>query len=56
MKKDEKMYIVRKYIRASSVSSAIQKDKTTKVHEVFVDDEWRKSQKDNLASAIGFTI
>lgn len=48
------MFIVRKYVMADSVSQALKKEKTTDVHEVYVDDEWRKNKKDNLAQAIGF--
>lgn len=54
MKKADKMFIVRKYVMADSVSQALKKEKTTAVHEVYVDDEWRKNKKDNLAQAIGF--
>jgi hypothetical protein len=46
-----KMYIVRKYIMATSASQAIRKDKTTAVHDAWVDNEWKT---DHLASAIGF--
>lgn len=46
-----KMYIVRKYIMATSASQAIRKDKTTPVHDAWVDKEWKT---DHLASAIGF--
>lgn len=55
MKKNEKMFVVRKYVMADSVESAIRKEKKTKIHEVFVDDEWRKNNKDSLASAIGYS-
>lgn len=48
------MYIVRKYVKADSVASALRKEKGIKVHEIYVDDEWRKRKSDNLASAIGF--
>ncbi len=54
MKKDIKMLIVRKYIMASSVEEALRKEKKTKVHEIYIDDEWRKNNKDNLAIAVGF--
>jgi len=54
MKREEKMYVVRKYVMAKTVQEAIKKERKTKIHEVFVDDEWRKSQKDNLAAAIGY--
>ena len=52
MKKERpKMYVVRKYIKATSALSAIRKDKTTAVHDCWIDNEWRG---DHLADAIGF--
>ena len=50
------MYVVRKYVMADSVQSALTKEEKIKPHEVFVDEEWRKNKKDSLASAIGFTV
>lgn len=46
-----KMYIVRKYIMATSATQAIKKDKITPADEVWLDDEWKNK---NLADAIGF--
>ena len=51
MKEKPKMYQVRKYIKAVSAQDAIKKDKTTKVHDVFIDSDWQKTE---LAGAIGF--
>jgi hypothetical protein len=48
-----KLYVVRKYIRATSAAQAIRKDKTTPVHDAWVDTEWKT---DHLASAIGFEL
>lgn len=47
------MYVVKKYIKALSASSAIRLDKTTPVHDVWVDEDWKKN---SLAGAIGFTV
>ena len=52
-KEKEKMYVVKKYIKALSASSAIRLDKTTPVHDVWVDKDWKKN---SLADAIGFTV
>ena len=52
-KEKEKMYVVKKYIKALSASSAIRLDKTTPVHEVWISEEWGKR---SLADAIGFTV
>lgn len=49
----DKMFIVRKYIKARSASEAIKKDKTVPVHDVWIDEDWKKN---SLASAIGFVV
>lgn len=51
MKEKPKLYVVRKYIRATSAGSAIRKDKTTPVHDVWVEESWKDK---SLADAIGF--
>lgn len=51
MKEKPKMFVVRKYIKATSAAQAIRKDKTTPVHDVWVDDDWKKQ---SLTDAIGF--
>lgn len=48
------MYIVRKYVKAFSAIDAIRKEKNVAPRDVFIDDDWRKNQTDNLADAIGF--
>lgn len=50
-KKICKLYVVRKYIMASSAQVAIRKDRKAPVDDVWVDDEWKKK---GLADAIGF--
>jgi hypothetical protein len=55
IKLDEKLYVVRKYIMATSAKQAILKDKTAPVEDVWVDTDWQKRQTQILASAIGFT-
>lgn len=50
-KKPDMMFVVRKYVKAQSVSQAIQKERKTEVHDIWVDDEWKKTE---LPSAIGF--
>lgn len=54
MKDKRKLYVVRKYIKANSVHEALKKEKTAKVDEVWVDEEWKKNHNDHLESAIGF--
>lgn len=38
----QKLFIVRKYIMAETALQAIKKDKTEPVHDVWLDEEWRK--------------
>ena len=57
MKKDNlKLFILKKYVMATSASDAIKKDKITPPQDVWIDEDWSKGQKDKLASAIGFQI
>jgi len=50
-----KMFIVRTYVKARSAAEAIKKARSSDPDDVFIDDDWRKNSKDNLAAAIGFT-
>lgn len=50
-----KLFQVRKFIMAKDAIHAIKLDKTHKVDDVWIDDEWKKGQHNTLASAIGFT-
>jgi len=54
MSKRPKMYVVQKYVKATSASDAIRKEKSLPVDDVYVDRKWREIQGDNLAEAIGF--
>jgi hypothetical protein len=38
----EKLFIIRKFIMAKTMESAIKKDKRTPVDEVWLDEEWKK--------------
>ena len=49
----EKLFVIKKYIKAYSALDAIEKDKTTPVDDVWVDEDWKK---DNLSNAIGFLV
>ena len=55
-KKTEQMYVVRKYVMATSVVDACKRESKSPVHEVFVDDDWKKKQMEQLPSAIGFAV
>ena len=54
--KNQKLFVIKKYVLAKSASDAIKKDKHTKVDDCWVDDEWKKGQANQLASAIGFIV
>ena len=51
-KNTDKRFIVRKYIMAQSAADAIKKEKIAPVLDVWVDDDWKKTEAG--ASAIGF--
>ena len=53
-KPKEKLYVVRKYIKAQSAAEAIRKERKHPVEDVWIDEEWKKNQVPNLADAIGF--
>jgi len=38
---------------AKNVTEALRKEKTTAVHEIYIDNNW---QEKNLATAIGFGV
>ena len=50
-KEKDKVYIVRKYIKATDVKQALRKESATPVHDVYVSDDWGK---EHLSYAIGF--
>ena len=55
-KAKEQMYVVRKYVMAQSAHDAIAKEGKVAVRDVWLDDEWRKSQHNDLVDAIGFEL
>jgi len=52
-KKKNKMFVVKKYIMASSAAEALRKDLKTPADDCWVDEEWKGKY---LADAIGFEI
>lgn len=56
MKAPEKLFIVRKYVKAFSVKDALKKEKDVEIDDIFIDDEWRKNHNDSLSRALGFKI
>jgi hypothetical protein len=50
----QKLYVVRKYIKASSASEAIRKDRKHPVDDVWIDDAWKENKNQGLSYAVGF--
>lgn len=49
----EKLFVVRKYVPATSAAAAIRKEKKVGVHDVYIDEQWEA--KHNVDTyAIGF--
>lgn len=48
------MFIVKKYIMATSAHEALKKERKARPDDVWVDENFRKENKYQLESAIGF--
>lgn len=48
------MFVVKTYVMAKSASEAIRKSRKLNPDDVWIDEEWKKGQATQLASAIGF--
>jgi hypothetical protein len=55
-KKKDKLFVIRKFIKASSVKDALHKEPHSAVDEVYIDDQWKANQATPLADAMGFAI
>lgn len=53
--KKEKRFIVRKYVMATNAATAIRKEKTIAVDDVFLDDDWNKAHIEVGGARVGFT-
>ena len=52
-KQKEKMFIVKKYVKAVSALEALKKERRQPADDCWIDEDWKK---DNLANAIGFSV
>jgi len=52
----DKLFVIRKFIKATSVKDALRKEPHTAVDEVYIDEGWKTNQANGLSDAIGFTI
>jgi hypothetical protein len=55
VKDRHKLYVIKKFVKATSVADAIRQDKKAPVDSVWIDDDWAKGNAKPLADAIGFT-
>lgn len=56
IKPTQKRFIVRKYIMAISAKEAIKKERIITPDDVWVDEDWKKDNPNQLQSAIGFRV
>lgn len=49
----DKLFIVRKFIKAESLSVALEKERSLPPDEIYLDADWKKQQK-YPTNAIGF--
>lgn len=49
------MFVIKKYIMAPNAREAMKRERKIEPDDIWVDDEWRKANTDNLADAIGFS-
>ncbi len=54
--KNQKRFIVKKYIMATSAHEALKKERRVRPDDVWVDDDWKKENSVNLVSAIGYHV
>lgn len=52
-KTKDKLYVIRKYVKAKSASQAIRLDKTTPVDDVYIENNFSEN---HLVDAIGFSM
>ena len=51
-----KLFIVKKYIMAESAHDALKRERRHRPDDVWVDEEWKKENKYQLESVIGYNI
>lgn len=53
-KSNAKLYVVRKYIKATSAAEALRLEPSHKPDDVWVDDDWKRLANTEREAAIGF--
>jgi len=54
MTKPKKLFIVRKYVMAENAAQACKLEKNHPADDVWLDDDWKKSQPNAGANVMGF--
>jgi hypothetical protein len=52
----KKLYVIQKYIVASSIVEALKLEKHTRPEEIWLDEDWKKAHKPAMGKSIGFKI
>lgn len=56
IKDKRKLFVIKKYVMALSARDALRKESKIPVDDVWIDEDWKKGQSNQLASAIGFGV
>ena len=54
MKKDLKLFVIRKYILAESAAQALRKDKDHLPDDCWLDEDYRRMKTQDKAPSVGF--
>jgi hypothetical protein len=52
----KKLFVIKKYIMATSAHEALKLERRVRPDDVWVDDDWKKENKYNLESSIGYHV
>lgn len=52
----EKRFIIKKYVMAKSAHDALKKERRIRPDDVWVDEDWKKENPNQLASVIGYSV
>lgn len=51
----KKLFIIKKFVMASSIAEAMRLDRKTKPQEVWIDDDWKKNNPEIMSdTGMGF--
>jgi hypothetical protein len=56
MKKPQKLYVVKKYIMATSAAQAMKLERVKAVDSVWIDEEWSKGNAIGPTNALGYRV